>query len=134
MIEISITMLVIYLIDAGLIGAGIVLVIMSIINLKRISREIKQLEERTKKIVDKDSNEAKIDEMIKNCPYCGAKAQLIKFNDKWLIKCTGADCNAALYTSTKKEKRLIDLWNDQCERIVSERTMNIDKENSSEGR
>lgn len=59
MIEISIAMFVIYLIDAGLIGVSIVLVIMSIINLKRISREIKQLEERTKKIVDKERNEGR---------------------------------------------------------------------------
>lgn len=59
MIEISIAMFVIYLIDAGLIGASFVLCIMSIINLKRISREIKQLEERTKKIVNKDSNEGR---------------------------------------------------------------------------
>lgn len=57
MIEISITMFVIYLIDAGLIGASFVLCIMSIINLKRISREIKQLEERTMNIDEKDSDE-----------------------------------------------------------------------------
>ncbi len=56
MIEISITMFVIYLIDAGLIGASFVLFIMSIINLKRLSRKIKQLEERTMNIDEKDCN------------------------------------------------------------------------------
>lgn len=45
MIEISIAMLVIYLIDAGLIGAGVVLSIMSIIYVKRLSKRIKNMDE-----------------------------------------------------------------------------------------
>lgn len=57
MIEISIAMFVIYLIDASIFGASFVLFIMSIINLKRLSRKIKQLEERTMNIDEKDSDE-----------------------------------------------------------------------------
>lgn len=45
MIEISIAMFVIYLIDAALIGAGVVLSIMSIINVKRLSKRIKNMDE-----------------------------------------------------------------------------------------
>lgn len=45
MIEISIAMFVIYLIDAALIGAGVVLSIMSIIYVKRLSKRIKNMDE-----------------------------------------------------------------------------------------
>ena len=68
---------------------------------------------------------------VKKCPYCGGNAQIIKIDDLWLIKCTAIDCHVALYTALKTVEEAINLWNDECKRIISERTDNVGKKDSN---
>lgn len=52
MIEISIAMFIVYLIDAFSIGSATVLLIESLIKMKRIKKEIKDIEDRIDKLMN----------------------------------------------------------------------------------
>lgn len=129
MIEISIAMFVIYLIDAGLIGASFVLCIMSIINIKRLSKKIRNMDEiiaaKERKAEEESEEVAKrrkeIEEYL-DCSYL------------WKGICELSKLTVAQKIELVNQVKEEGLISDDEYKELAKELINIDEKDSNEGR